>query len=85
MPMRPPASSATAMRKPSLSLPIRPLAGMRQLSKISSLVAEACWPILCSSLPMISPGVPASTRKQLMPLPFGASLSVTAQTTKTPA
>ena len=55
------------------------------MSKITSLVAEACCPIFFSSLPMMSPGVPASTRKQLIPFPLGALLSVTAQTTNTPA
>src|SRR6185369_7268766 len=85
MPIRPPASSPAAIRKPSFSFPIRADLGSRQLSKITSLVADACCPIFFSSLPITSPGVPASTRKQLIPFPFGALLSVTAQATKTPA
>ncbi len=61
------------------------VAGTRQFSKCTVLVAEPCWPIFRSALPMTRPGVPASTRKQEMPLPFGASGLVTAQTTKMPA
>ena len=34
---------------------------------------------------MINPFVPASTKKQLIPFPFGTDVLVTAQTTKTPA
>jgi len=81
MPMRPPASSATAMRKPSLMVPSRFSPGTRQFSRISSLVGEASWPSFFSSLPTQKPGNEGSTRKALMPLPLRAVLSVTAQIT----
>ncbi len=83
--MRPPASSPTATRKPSFSRPIRLDAGTRAPSKWTMLVAEPCCPIFFSALPMVTPGVPAGTRKTEIPLPLGASGSVTAQTTKMPA
>ncbi|EKD37675.1 MAG: hypothetical protein ACD_75C01044G0002 [uncultured bacterium] len=48
-------------------------------------MGEACWPIFSSFLPTIRPGVSASTKNRLMPLPFGALWSVTAHTTNTSA
>ena len=84
-PMRPPASSATAMRKPSFSRPIKAVAGTRQFSKCTILVAEPVLAHFLLGLADDEPGVPASTRKQEMPFPFGRSGSVTAQTTKIPA
>ncbi|MNR35661.1 hypothetical protein D3C85_1535230 [compost metagenome] len=45
------------------SPPSRALAGTRQLSNTTSLVRAPAWPIFLSGLPMIRPGVPASTRK----------------------
>src|SRR4051794_6239935 len=81
----PPASSPTAIRKPSFSRPRRASPGTRQPSKRTALAAEPVWPIFFSALPMTRPGASRSTRKQEMPFPFGASGSVTAQTTNNPA
>jgi len=54
---------------------------MAQWSKVNSLVCEARWPILSSALPTMNPGVSFSMAKALIPFPFFAFGSVTAQVT----
>ena len=47
--------------------PRRLVSGIRQSSKTADAVSLARIPILCSSLVIFSPGVPASTTKGFMP------------------
>ena len=73
-----------AIRKPSPDAPRSAEPGTAHSSNESGTVFEARSPIFCSCGPMVSPGVPASTRKAEIPLVPGAG-SVRAQTTITPA
>jgi len=80
MPMRPESSTRIVLTKPCPSSPSSWSAGMRQLSKRTSLVSLARIPSLSSFLPGVMPGVPFSTMKAEMPL-GPAARSVTAITT----
>ena len=51
-----------AIEKPLPSSPIRFDAGILQSSRTTSVVLEVLIPILSSSLPELSPGVPAGTK-----------------------
>src|SRR5690349_19451647 len=59
-----------ATLKPSPSWPTSALFGMTTSSKITSQVLEQRCPILSSLRPIFTPGVLASTTKQVMPLCF---------------
>ena len=85
--MRPPSSAIIAIRKPPFSSPSSADAGTRQPSNVRLTVFEPRMPILSSALPIVSPGVPPSTRKHEMPrVPGSVSRSpVRAHTTITPA
>ncbi len=56
-----------ATLKPRPSRPIRLAAGTRTSSKNSSVVFEARWPNLSSTLPTVMPGASRGTAKTLRP------------------
>src|SRR5687767_7152565 len=65
-----------ATLKPSPSAPTRADFGIFTSSKITSVVLEQRCPILSSLRPIFTPGVDASTTKQVMPLCFLARSKV---------
>lgn len=72
---RPPSRALIAILNPSPSLPIKLLCGISQFSRITARVGCEFQPSLCSFLPKERPGVPFSTRTQLMPLgPISVSI-----------
>ena len=64
-----------AIEKPLPSSPTKFAAGIRQSSNTTSHVFDVRIPILFSSLPVLNPGVPASTKNIEIPLtPFVLSV-----------
>ena len=84
MPMRPPFSVVNATPRPRPRSPSRASLGTTQSSNTNSAVEEQRIPSFFSSLPMRRPGVGFSTIKALRRR-LGASGSVTAMSTMTPA
>jgi hypothetical protein len=72
-----------AMRWPLPTSPSRFSAGMRASSKVSGQVELPRMPILCSSAPMVNPGVSRSTMKALNLSP--STLAKTMKTSANPA
>ena len=64
---RPPSSPRMAILNPSPSAPIRLATGTRQASKLTTAVGCERQPIFFSALPKPRPGVPFSTRTELIP------------------
>ena len=68
-PARSPLRARSSLASSLSSPPSRFSSGMRQSSRISSVVCEARMPSLSSFLPWLKPGVPFSTMKDAWPRP----------------